>query len=101
LPAGRMHSYQSIAAAYNGMSAELVAQRGFSAPKQYTARYIPAAQSELNAPAAQAAPAQYAAPAAAPQYQAPPPAVPAGVNAVTGEIGPGYAAPQQGNEPPF
>ncbi|MGW8365843.1 hypothetical protein ACWGK1_35515, partial [Streptomyces wedmorensis] len=31
----------------------------------------------------------------------PPPAVPAGVNAVTGEIGPGYAAPQQGNEPPF
>lgn len=76
-------------------------QRGFSAPKQYAARYVPAAQSELAAPAPApaAAPAQYAVPAAAPQYQPAPAPVPAGVNPVTGEIT-GHPAPQ-GGEPPF
>ncbi|WP_405695210.1 hypothetical protein OHA99_09265 [Streptomyces coelicoflavus] len=71
-------------------------QRGFSAPKQYAAKYVAAAVSELGAdtPAsAAAAPAPApggdpwgtsAAPAA--------PAAPAGVNSVTGEI--------TGNEPP-
>ncbi|MFD9905605.1 hypothetical protein [Streptomyces sp. NPDC059063] len=61
-------------------------QRGFSAPKQYTAQYIPAAQAALNATAP------------APAAPAPP-----GVNTVTGEITtppPGltpqqYAAAQQ------
>lgn len=81
-------------------------QRGFSAPKQYTARYVPAVQAELAAPtpapaaAPAPAPAQYAAPAAPPQYQAPAPApAPAGVNTVTGEITGAYAP--QGGEPPF
>ncbi|WP_172384771.1 hypothetical protein [Streptomyces sp. MNP-20] len=63
-----------------------VTQRGFSAPKQYTAQYIPAAQAALNATAP------------APAAPAPP-----GVNTVTGEITtppPGltaqqYAAAQQ------
>lgn len=42
-----------------------VKQRGFNPPKQYDAKYVPAAQAELNAPD---------------------PGVPAGVNPVTGEI---------------
>ncbi|MFF9129153.1 hypothetical protein [Streptomyces sp. NPDC014806] len=67
-------------------------QRGFSAPKQYAARYIAAAQSELAPPAPAAAPPQqYAAPApaAAPQY-------PAGHNPVTGQ-----PVAQPAGEPPF
>jgi hypothetical protein len=54
---------------------------GFSAPKQYDAHYTPAVQAEFGA----------SAPAA-------PPAVPAGVNPVTGEIGgqaPAGLSPQQ------
>jgi hypothetical protein len=59
------------------------------------------------APAPAAAPTPQPAPAPAPpaQYAAPAPAaaVPPGVNTVTGEITTpaAYAAPQQGNEPPF
>ncbi|MFD8847055.1 hypothetical protein [Streptomyces pseudogriseolus] len=56
-------------------------QRGFSAPKQYAAKYTPAAQAELAAPApaAAAAPAQGGDPWATN-------AAPAGVNTTTGEI---------------
>ncbi|WP_247703287.1 hypothetical protein [Streptomyces sp. RK76] len=68
-------------------------QRGFSAPKQYAAKYVAAAVTELGANTPPA-PAPAAAPAAA---QGGDPwgtsAAPAGVNTVTGEI--------TGDEPPF
>ncbi|MFC8985147.1 hypothetical protein [Streptomyces sp. NPDC057115] len=64
-------------------------KRGFSAPKQYAAKYVPAAVNELDTPAP--APAA-AAPAAAPAGDPWGTAAPAGVNTVTGEI--------TGNEPP-
>lgn len=64
-------------------------KRGFSAPKQYAAKYVPAAQAELAA-----VPAPAAAPAPAPAGDPwPTGAAPAGVNTVTGEI--------TGDEPPF
>jgi len=64
-------------------------QRGFSPPKQYAAKYVPAAVNELDTPTP--APAA-AAPAAAPAGDPWGTAAPAGVNTVTGEI--------SGNEPP-
>ena len=65
-------------------------QRGFSAPKHYEARYVPAAHVELAATAPAPAPAPATAPADDPWGTA---AVPAGVNTTTGEI--------TGDEPPF
>ncbi|WP_309049271.1 hypothetical protein [Streptomyces sp.] len=67
--------------------------RGFSPPKQYAAKYVPAAQAELAAPAGAAAAAAPSAPTAAPAGDPwATAATPAGVNTVTGEI--------TGNEPP-
>lgn len=62
-------------------------QRGFSPPKQYAAKYVPAAQSELAAPPA-TAPAPAAAPVPAPggDLWATAAPAPAGVNTTTGEI---------------
>lgn len=63
-------------------------KRGFSAPKQYAAKYVAAATSELAATPPAPAPAAAAAPAGDPWGTG----APAGVNTTTGEI--------TGNEPP-
>ncbi|MFI1287425.1 hypothetical protein ACH4VM_02755 [Streptomyces sp. NPDC020792] len=82
-------------------------QRGFSAPKQYAAKYEPAAVAELGAWGGAAAPA----PAAAPQHQAPP--APAAAQApadpwatatpapAAAAAPPPAAAAPRGDEPPF
>lgn len=79
-------------------------QRGFSPPKQYAARYVPAAHMEMGAPI----PAPAAPPAAAPTdtgwgaVGAAPTLAPAAAPGAQGAyLGQTQAAQQPGDEPPF
>jgi hypothetical protein len=61
-------------------------KRGFSAPKQYAAKYVPAAQNELAAPAAAHGAGAVQTPGPIDWNQVGAAPAPAGVNTVTGEI---------------